>query len=119
MHVSEAWGPTMGPQVGALLRAPKIGYQYTIAETVLAPDVQHLKQEFLKNASCKPLFSLGFMVDGGVVLCAVVHPVIRSLVPVCSKLLLGGLPGAKPIESQVPVLGPAWDKGRVSHTYCC
>ena len=117
MHVSEAWGPTMGPQVGALLRAPKIGYQYTIAETVLAPDVQHLKQEFLKNASCKPLFSPGFMVDGRVVLCTVVTPGIRSFVPVCSKLVLG-LPVVKPIEAQVPVFGPAGGTCRVRHTHC-
>ena len=82
IHISGAWRPDMGPQLGALAMAPKVGYQYTLAGTVLAQDVQHLKQEFLKNTSCKPLFSLGFMVDDGVVLRAVVTPVICSFVPV-------------------------------------
>ena len=118
IHASEARGPNMGPQVGALLRAPKIGHQYTIAETVLAPNVQHLKQEFLKNASCKPLFSLGFMLDGSVVLCAAATPVMCPLIPVCSKFLLG-LPAAKPIESQIPVFGPVGDTCRVRHTHYC
>ena len=108
----------MRPQLGALLMAPKVGYQYILAGTVLAPDVQHLKQEFLKNTSCKPLFSLGFVVDDRVVLCAVVTLVLCPLIPVCSKLLLG-LPAAKPIESQVPVIGSAGDECRVSHSYCC
>ena len=90
----------MGPQLGALLGAPKLGYQYTLAGTVLAPDVQLLNQESLENTSCKPLFSLGFMVDGGVVLCAVVTPVICPLVSVCSKFLLN-LPVAKPLESSL------------------
>ena len=67
--------------------APKVGYQYTLARTTLALDVQPLKQEFLKNTSYKPLSSLGFMVDGGAVLCTVVTPVIRSVVPVDSKVL--------------------------------
>ena len=93
---------------------PKVGYHYTLTGTTLAPDVQHLKQEFLKNTSCKALFSFGSMVDGGVVLCAVDIPVSLSFVPVCSKLLFV-LSAAKSIESQVAVVGPAWDKCRVSH----
>ena len=116
IHISGAWRPDMGPQLGALAMAPKVGYQYTLAGTVLAQDVQHLKQEFLKNTSCKPLLSLGFMIDGRAVLCAVVTPVIHSLIHVCSKLLLS-LPAANPIESQVPVLEPAWDKCRISHIH--
>ena len=51
MHTSEARGPNMGGQLGAMVVAPKLGYQYTLAGSVLAPDVQHLKQEFLNNAS--------------------------------------------------------------------
>ena len=98
IYISNAWGLNMGPQLGALLRAPKIRYQCTLAGTVLAQDIQHLTQEFLKNTSCKSLFSLAFMVYCRVVLCAVVTPVICPLVPVCSKLLLG-LPATKPIES--------------------
>ena len=27
IHTSEAWGPNVGPQLGALLIAPKVGYQ--------------------------------------------------------------------------------------------
>ena len=98
--------------------APNVEFQYTLAGTSLAPDVHHLNREFLKNTSHKPFFSLGLMLGGGVVLCAVVPPAICSFAPVCSKLLLG-LSAAKPIESQVPVLGSAWNKCRVSHTSCC
>ena len=79
----------MGAQLGALLSGPKVGYQYTLAGTVLAPDVLHLKQESLKNASCKTLLSFGFMVDGWVVLRDIVSPVIWSFIPVYSELLLG------------------------------
>ena len=39
IYASEAWGPNMGPQPGVLVRAPKVGYQYTLAGTVLTPDV--------------------------------------------------------------------------------
>ena len=109
IHTSEPWGPNFGTQLGALVSAHKVG---------LAPVVQHLKQESLKNMPCKPLFSLRFVVDGLVVLRAVVSVVIHSLVPVRSELLLS-LPAAKPIESQIPVLGPAGGKCRVSHFHCC
>ena len=102
IHISGAWRPDMGPQLGALAMAPKVGYQYTLAGTVLAQDVQHLKQEFLKNTSCKPLFSLGFMADGGVLLRAVFAPVIRSLVPVYSKFLVG-----PPCNNSNRVLSPS------------
>jgi hypothetical protein len=30
IHTSEAWRPNVGPQLGALLMAPKVGYQYTL-----------------------------------------------------------------------------------------
>ena len=62
----------MAPHLGALTDAQKVGHQYTLAGTVFAPDVQHLKQESSKEASFKSLFSLGVTVDGCVVLYAVV-----------------------------------------------
>ena len=54
IYTSETWGLNIGPQLGALLMSPKVGYQYTLAGTVLAQDAQHLKQAFLKIYPANP-----------------------------------------------------------------
>ena len=81
--------------------------QYTLAGTLLVLDV--FDCIYLK------LHSSGFMIEGGVMFCAVISPVQFSTCLVVSELALG-FSAYEPVEAVVHCLQISWNDGVIHHT---
>ena len=59
--------------------------------------------------------SSGFMIEGGVMFCAVISPVQVSTCPVVSELALG-FSASDPVEASVHCLQLFWDDGVIDYS---
>ena len=89
------------------LQGLKVGHQYALAGTMCSSrqkvsTINETKMR-VKHKPHKTHGPFGFMVNVWVVLCAVVTIIIRTLVPIESKLVLR-FSSAQPVKAQVPRL---------------
>ena len=103
------------------LQGLKVGHKYTLAGTMCSSrqkvSTLHETKIRLKHTPRKAHGPFGFMINVCVVICDVVTIIIRTLVPIESKLVVR-FPAAQPVKAQVPRLWFYLDQCAVGHSYC-